>query len=88
MRNFKLKIKPSTIKWHLQRDSCVQLAKFCDKWQVDRKVSDYYQAENDNDNTYFTLTTFFGNGGWIEAELKQGSSIAECYAVVDYRLGK
>lgn len=77
-------MKASTIEWHLQRDSCLKLAKFCDKNQIERVISDYYMVE---DQKLFKMTTFFNNGGYIEAELQVGESIANYYQVVSYSLG-
>lgn len=79
-----IKMKPSTIEWHLQRDSCLKLAKFCDKHQVNRLIGDYYTV---GDQKCFKMTTFFDNGGFIEAELQVTVSIADYYQVVNYSLG-
>lgn len=71
----------SLMRWHLARDDQKKLAKFCDRHQVDRIVSDY-----DADRC-FTMTTIFDNGGWIKAELQQGVDISDHYQVVNFGLG-
>lgn len=75
-------MKASTIQWHLARDDQRKLARFCDKHQIKREVSDYY------DDGCFAMTTHFDNGGYIKAELKQGTDISENYQVLDYNMGR
>ena len=81
----------SLMKWHLARDNQEQLARFCDKYQVAREISDFYHLP-DTDGTYYTMTTYFDNGGFIEAELRRGDhrsySVADYYQVINYQWGK
>lgn len=81
----KLQITESLLKWHLARDTQRELAEFCDKYQINREVSDYYQVDGKN---CFKMKTHFANGGFVTAELVQGVGIDQHYQVLDYGLGK
>ena len=74
----------SLLRWHLARDNQLKLAKFCDKHQVGRDISDYSEVDGQN---CFNMYTRFDNGGWVVAELIQGISIADHYQVINYNLG-
>lgn len=80
----------SLMKWHLARDDFVKLAKFCEKHKV-RNETELY-AYSDGENNYFHITYLFDNGGFIKAELLQGTkdkgySVADWFSVVDYGWG-
>jgi len=78
----------SLIKWHLARDNCEKLAKFCEKRKEYSEVVDQYQVDG---RGYFTMKFYFDNGGYILAELLTGDvrsySTADHFQVVDYSLG-
>lgn len=78
-------MKTSTIKWHLGRDNCKQLANFCEKNKVRS------QTEITSKDT-FNITFTFNNGGFITAELLRGTanqsfSVADHFQVVTYGFG-
>lgn len=82
-------MKASTIQWHLARDNCDKLAKFCQDNAIGHTtVTDRY---NDGKHTYFHHTYHFDNKGYITAEMLQGDtqsySVADHFQVVDYEMG-
>ena len=82
-------MKLSTIKWHLARDNRVQLARFCEKHRTHQEVTTKPYLFEDG-NSYFNITYYFDNGGWIEVELQAGDaksySVDDHFQVADYRL--
>lgn len=81
---------PSLMRWHLSRDNQQRLAKFCEQYKT--RTEQELQAHTDGKHSYFHLTFFFNNGGFIKAELlhgdTQGYSVADHFQVVDYSLGQ
>ncbi len=85
-------MKASTIKWHLARDTQVELARFCEKHRT-RSQNELYTHKDDEGSEYWQQTSTFDNGGYITAELLHGDdkrsySVADHYQVIDYRLGE
>ncbi len=82
-------MKASTIQWHLARDNQVKLAKFCEKHRTKQEVTTKPYLFEDG-NSYFNITYYFDNGGWIEVELQAGDTksytVADHFQVADYRL--
>lgn len=83
-------MKQSTLIWHLSRDNQEKLARFCEKNKVRSEVE--LNTYKDDEHSYFQMTFHFNNGGFITAEMLQGDesgySVADCFQVVDYALGK
>lgn len=79
----------SLMRWHLARDNCLKLAKFCEKNAV--RHENITNAFQDEEHTYFHHTYYFDNGGHIKAEMLQGDtrgySMADYFAVIDYGWG-
>jgi hypothetical protein len=71
------------MKWHLARDDQVQLAKFCDKHQIDR----YTVVPKRGKGEPWYMITKFDHGGYIIAELLQEQPINDSYQVVSYAWG-
>jgi hypothetical protein len=83
-------MKASTIQWHLARDNQISLHKFCEKNRTKQEVTTKPYLFEDG-NSYFNITYYFDNGGWIEVELqagdeKRGYTVADHFQVADYRL--
>lgn len=79
----------SLMQWHLARDDCLQLAKFCEKHKTYSEVKDQYQVDGKG---YFTMQFNFDNGAYIKAELLTGDirsyTVADHFQVVDYGWSK
>jgi hypothetical protein len=75
------------MQWHLSRDNCLQLSKFCEKHAV--KHENETDTFKHNGMSYFEHTYHFDNGGFIKAEMLQGDtrsySVADHFQVVDYK---
>lgn len=83
-------MKASTIQWHLARDNQVELARFLGKNCTHQEVTTKPYLFTDG-NSYFAITYFFDNGGWVEAEMQAGDAnggytVADHFQVADYRL--
>jgi len=82
-------MKQSTIQWHLARDNCAKLARFCEKNRV--SSSNELNTATVDGQDYWQMTSIFNNGGYITAELLHGDtvgySVADHYQVVNYSLG-
>lgn len=82
-------MKASTIQWHLARDNQISLHKFCEKNRTKQEVTTKPYLFEDG-NSYFNITYYFDNGGWIEVELQAGDTksytVADHFQVADYRL--
>lgn len=77
-------MKNSTLQWHLARDNCEKLAKFCEQ----NKTSNSTELFDDT----FNIRYEFDNGGYIVAELLRGKenksySVVDHFQVVDYAWG-
>lgn len=84
-------MKQSTLKWHLSRDNSHELAKFCTKFGTVSKTE--LNTAIIEEQPYFQNTYTFDNGGYIIAELLQGTdkqsfSVSDHFLVIDYNLGK
>lgn len=82
-------MKASTIAWHLARDNCAKLARFCEKHKTESHAGIVYRVGN---HGYFDITFKFDNGGYITAELLAGDefngyTVADHFQVKDYALG-
>lgn len=79
----------SLMTWHLMRDNRVKLAKFCEKHKT--RTEQKQNTYNDGTHSYFQLTFFFDNEGFITAELLEGDtqsySVADHFQVVKYSVG-
>ena len=82
-------MKASTMAWHLARDNQTQLHKFCSKNRTKQEVTTQPYLFKDG-NSYFNITYYFNNGGWVEIELLAGDTksytVADHFQVVDYIL--
>lgn len=83
-----VKMKSSTIEWHLSRDNQLSLYKFCDKNKIKVHTGEVYQVDN---KKLFTQLYQFNNNGFIKVELRAGDSrsytIADHFQVIEYDVG-
>lgn len=75
----------SLLQWHLGRDNCLKLARFCEKHAIKHDNVEPYKV---GDERYFQHAYYFDNGSFIRAEMRAGDtrsySVADHFQVVDY----